>query len=280
MFARVDTRSPLEVEGQVHSICRALFPKGDVAFVARVFGWTGACFAGRFAGYQPIDAPYHDLEHTLQGALCLARLLHGRHAAGAKPALTPHACELALLAILFHDTGYLKKAGDTEGTGAKYTLTHVDRSADFAREFLSAKKLPPGDIEAVRSMIFCTAVNAPLDALPFRDDLERTLGHAVATADLLGQMAAPDYVDKLPVLYQEFAEALRHGGANSERLAACRSAEELARNTPSFWQNYVLPKITGGFGRLFEFLNDPYPDGPNAYLLAIEANLERIKREA
>jgi hypothetical protein len=280
MFAQVDTRSPHEVEGQVRSICRALFPQGDITFVGRAFEWAGGCFAGRFDRYQPIDAPYHDFEHTLQGTLCLGRLLHGRHAAGAKPALTPRSFELALLAILFHDTGYLKKTGDHEGTGAKYTLNHVDRSADFAREFLSAHKHPPGDIEAIRSMIFCTAVNAPLDALPFRDSLERTLGHAVATADLLGQMAAPDYVDKLPALYQEFAEALRHGGANSERLAACRSAEELARNTPSFWQNYVLPKITDGHGRLFEFLNDPYPDGPNAYLLAIEANLERIKREA
>ena len=26
------------------------------------------CFEGRYQDYQPIDAHYHDLEHTLQGA--------------------------------------------------------------------------------------------------------------------------------------------------------------------------------------------------------------------
>ena len=278
MFAHVDTRKPHEVEARVRSIYHGMFPAGDAAFVARAFEWAGQCFAGRFAGYQAIDARYHDFEHTLQGTLCLARLLHGRNAAGAKPEVTQHAFELALLAILFHDTGYLKKCGDTGGTGAKYTLIHVARSADFAREFLSAKGFTSGDIDAVRNMIHCTGVNADLQAIPFQDDLERTLGCALGTADLLGQMAAADYVEKLPVLHLEFAEAVRHEGANAGRLVAYHSAGELARNTPSFWENYVLPKIKTDFGEIHVFLNDPYPDGPNPYLQAIQRNLTRIRQ--
>jgi len=276
MFAHVDTRKPLEVEAQVRSIYQSMFAGSDAAFVARDFAWAGQCFAGRYVGYQPIDARYHDFEHTLQGTLCLARLLHGRHAAGARPEVTPHAFELALLAILFHDAGYLKKQGDTEGTGAKYTVIHVARSADFAREFLRAKGFAVTDIEAVRNMIRCTGVNADLQAIPFQNELERALGCALGTADLLGQMAAPDYVQKLPVLFEEFAEAVRHDGPNAGRLASYHSAEELARNTPSFWENYVLPKINNDFGKLHVFLNDPYPDGPNPYLQAIERNLARI----
>ena len=276
MFAHVDTRKPPEVEAQVRSIYQGMFPDGDAACVARAFAWAGQCFTGRRAGYLPIDARYHDFEHTLQGTLCFARLLHGRHAARAKPEVRQHAFELALLAILFHDTGYLKKQGDSEGTGAKYTSIHVARSADFAREFLAAKGCPAGDIESVRNMIHCTGVNADLRAIPFQDELERTLGCAMGIADLLGQMAAPDYVEKLPALYLEFAEAARHDGPNAGRMAACRSAGELARNTPSFWENYVLPKINNDFGRLHVFLNTPYPDGPNPYLQAIRYNLSRI----
>ena len=280
MFAHIDTRKPHEVEDQVRSIYQGLFPGSDAAFVARAFAWAGQCFTGRYAGYQAIDARYHDFEHTLQGTLCLARLLHGRHAAGAKPEVTPHVGELALLAILFHDSGYLKKHGDNEGTGAKYTMTHVARSADFARDFLAAKGYAPGDIEAVRNMIRCTGVNTDLQAIPFQDQLERTLGCALATSDLLGQMAAPDYVEKLPVLYLEFAEAVRHDGPNAGRLAAYHSAEELARNTPSFWKHYMLPRIHGEFGSLHLFLNDPGPDGPNPYLQAIERNIARIEANA
>jgi len=279
MFAQVDTRVPTEVEAHVLSIYRSLFPNGDPAVVARAFEWAGQCFTGRFADYQAIDARYHDFEHTLQGTLCLARLLHGRHQACVKPMMTQHEFELALLAILFHDTGYLKKRDDIEGTGAKYTLTHVARSADFAREFLGTKGCPAEDIEAVRNMISCTGVNANLQAIPFQSELERTLGFALATADILGQMSAPDYVDKLPFLHQEFLEAARHDGRKAARLAAYTSPEELIRNTPSFWESYVLPKINGDFGCLYRFLTVPFPDGPNQYLQRVQQNIDRIQHQ-
>src|SRR5689334_18039037 len=190
MFGPVDTRIPHEVEDQVRCIHRAMYPEGDPTFVALAFDWAAQCFNGRYADYQAIDARYHDFEHTLQGTLCLARLLHGWHEVEGKPPVSCRRFELALLAILFHDSGYLKKRADAEGTGAKYTYTHVGRSADFARLFLAGKGYPAADIEVVRNMISCTGVNADLPAIPFRDDLERKLGYALATADLLGQMAA------------------------------------------------------------------------------------------
>jgi len=276
MFTPVDTRIPHEVEGEVHSIYRRLFPEGDRAFVLRAFEWGSQCFNGRFDNYQAIDARYHDLEHTLQGTLCLARLLGNRHLAGAEPRVNQRWFELALLAILFHDTGYLKKRGDQEGTGAKYTLIHVARSADFAREFLSQHGYSAEDLAAIVNMISCTGVNADLDAIPFRSETERLCGYALATADLLGQMAARDYVEKLPILFQEFNEAARYSGPHSGRIAAYKSPEELMRETPAFWRNYVLPKINNDFQKLYLFLNDPYPVGPNHYLERIQANLARL----
>jgi len=205
--------------------------------------------------------------------------LAGRHAAQAEPRLDVKLFELSLLAILFHDTGYLKKRGDTGGTGAKYTLTHVTRSAIFAHGFLSKKDFPESDLGAVTNMIRCTGVNADLKTIPFHSDLERLAGFALATADLLGQMAAPDYVDKLPVLYSEFVEAARHGGERAARFAAYSSADDLMRSTPAFWEQYVQPKINHDFGGLHRYLNDPYPDGPNQYLQRIEENLARLRRK-
>jgi hypothetical protein len=279
MFASVDTRVPEEVEAQLHSIYRKLFPAGEAGFVLRAFDWATACFTGGLPDYQPIDARYHDFEHTLQGTLCLARLLHGRHLAGAQPVMTQRMFELALLAILFHDTGYLKKRGDNEGTGAKYTLTHVIRSAEFARQFLARKGYDEPALAAVANMISCTGVNADLRAIPFQSELERTLGFALATADLLGQMAARDYVEKLPMLYLEFVEAARQGGEKVARFASYKSVEELMRNTPAFWEDYVLPKINNDFKKLHQFLNEPWPDGPNCYLQRIEENLARLQKK-
>jgi hypothetical protein len=277
VLQKVDTRVPGQVEKEVHAIYARLFPDGERAFVPRAFDWAAQCFSGRYEDYQPIDARYHDFEHTLQGTLCLARLLAGRQAAGAKPTLTRRHFELTLLAILFHDTGYLKKRDDQEGTGAKYTAIHVGRSAAFARHYFAAKGYSPEDLDLIENMIRCTGVAVSIETVPFRDELERTLGSAVGTADLLGQMAAEDYVDKVPVLFLEFAEAARHDRLQKGRFADYHDVEDLLRRTPLFWSDYVWPRINEDFGHLYVFLNEPLPDGPNPYLLAIEKNIQRLQ---
>ena len=280
MFPVVDTRDLSAVRSEVGSIFSSLFPEADSDFITRAFDWTEQFFNGGYPGYQPIDARYHDLEHTLQGTLCLARLLRGRHFANARPRLTPKVFELGLLAILMHDTGYLKRSDDREGTGAKYTLTHVRRSGEFAKSVLTEKRYEAADIIAVQNMIRCTGVNVDLSSIPFGSETEKVTGFSLGTADLLGQMAAPDYVEKLPVLYLEFAEAARFAEGKSHPAIAFRSAEDLMRNTPEFWAKYVWPKINKDFGGLYRFLNHPYPDGPNFYVNAIEANLARLRKLA
>jgi hypothetical protein len=280
MFPPVNTKDPSAVAREAQAIYQALFPDGDPLFVSRVFGWAVDCFTGGYRDYQPIDARYHDLEHTMQGTLCMMRLLHGRHRAGAAPALTQRLFELGLLAILFHDTGYLKHQDDTEGTGAKYTAIHVNRSAEFARQLLAEKGFDDDDIRAVQNMIRCTGVGTDPTALPFQGDLERIVGFALGTADLLGQMAAADYVDKLPILFTEFAEAAQHPTGTKGRFASFTSEADLISKTPGFWELYVLPKVERDFQGLYRFLSDPYPDGPNEYVRRIEANIARLRNGA
>ena len=263
---------------EVEAICRRSYPDAESAFIRRAFRWAEDYFRGRHPDYQAIDAGYHDLEHTLQGALCLARLLGRRQELGAPPALTVSQFESALLALLLHDTGYLKRRGDLEGTGAKYTLTHVGRSADFAAQFLAGKGYDAAAIRSVQNMIRCTGVNADLPAIPFASEAERLAGYALGTADLLGQMAADDYPEKLPELYREFAEAVRFNAGTSIPSLTFQSAEELMRGTPAFWERYVLPRINREFLGLYRFLNDPYPDGPNGYVQQVEANIARLQR--
>lgn len=278
MYPLVDTKDTSAVEAAVQSAYLTLFPKGDRGFVPRVFGWVRDCFGGRFADYSPIDARYHDLEHTMQGTLCMAALLKGRHLAGVKPMLSEELLQLGLLAILLHDTGYLKKRSDRDGTGAKYTVTHVKRSAEFAAELLAAKGFDAAQINSIQNMIRCTGVDAALQGIPFHDDLERLLGWALGTSDLLGQMAAKDYVEKLPILFAEFAEAARYTNDRNHFVAMFNSAEELVSKTPAFWEQYVRGKLDREFGGLHKFLNDPYPTGPNLYLTQIEANMARLKQ--
>jgi hypothetical protein len=261
MHPAVVTKDPAAVAVELKSAFSSIFPGGDGAFIVDYFRWAEDCFAGKYKDYQAVDAPYHDFEHTLQGTLCMARLLVGRHRAGVPPGLTVRMFQLGLLAILLHDMGYLKKRKDSQGTGAKYTVIHVSRSAAFAAELLGERGFGAEDIKAVQNMIHCTGVDAVLDAIR-----------------LLGQMAAADYVEKLPLLHAEFAEAARFSSDTTHFASNYSSAKDLMQRTPAFWDGFVLSKLNHEFGGLYRFLNDPYPDGPNPYLEWIEANMDRLRK--
>ena len=279
MFNPVDTKNARAVEAEAAAIYTDLFPQGNVAVVHDAFEWAAQCFEGRFEGYQAIDSAYHDFEHTLQGTLCLMHILRGRHRANATPPISQRMFEMALVAILFHDTGYLKVTGDNEGTGAKYTAIHVARSGAFAENFLTVKGWTKADIAPVRHMIRCTGVNASIAAIPFHSAEERIAGFALATADLLGQMAPDNYIERLPDLYVEFEEAARFDPVSSPRSFRFESLADMMGKTHGFWQYYVVPKITNDFENVCSYLNDPYPDGPNGYIERIERNLARLKQQ-
>lgn len=279
VFSEVDTRSPAEMESQVQAIYLEMFPHGNPGFTSTAFALAKRCFEGEYPGYQAIDARYHDFEHTLQGTLCLARILQGRHRAGVAPVSDARRFELSILAILLHDTGYLKVVGDNEGTGAKYTLVHVHRSAEFAKKLLQGHGVPAADITEVQNMIRCTGVNVDLSGIPFGSELERLHGFALGSADLLGQMAARDYIDKLPILFSEFAESAAYNAGKMTAGGTFASADDLMRKTPLFWEKYVLPKLQRDFLGMYRFLALPYPDGPNCYVASIEANIDMLRRK-
>ncbi len=279
MHASVSTKDPTAVEVEVQAIYLSMFPKADPLFVPRVFGWAVECFTGGYRDYQAVDAQYHDFEHTLQGTLCLVRLLRGRHAAGVEPRLDSRMFQLGLLAILLHDSGYLKKRDDLEGTGAKYTAIHVDRSADFAAELLAEKGFTKTEILSVQNMIRCTGVSTRPAELPFQSEIEKIVGFALASADLLGQLAADDYVEKLPTLYEEFAEAAQFAANKNQFVASFADAGDLMKKTPDFWTGFVKNRLNRDFEGVQRFLNDPYPSGRNYYVERIEANIARVREK-
>ncbi len=278
MYSPVATSNPAAVESAVQEAFLEMFPDASRDYIPQIFRWASDCFTGKYGDYQAIDARYHDFEHTLQVTLCMARMLRGRHSAKAQPILPRRMVELGLLAILMHDTGYLKRRDDRTGTGAKYTIVHVARSAEFAAELLDKNGFAEKEISAVQNMIGCTGVDAMLKVTPFQSEEEKITGYILGAADLVGQMAADDYIEKLPVLYAEFAEAARQAPPKSEFVNMFTSAKDLLIKTPNFWDKYVKPKLDRDLGAPQRYLCQPYPDGPNVYMDKIEANMQRLRQ--
>ena len=239
-----------------------------------LFSVLNKLFQGELWSYQPIDLVYHDLAHTAQASYCYLELTNGySRIEGTSP--TAREFELGLISILLHDTGFLKVRGDDEGTGAKYTHSHVLRSCALAASLLPNLGLTRTEIEDVSGMIRCTGLTGNPEKSKFSSDLARTAACMVATADYLGQMAAPDYPAKLTGLFSEFEEAdnFSHVPKN-ERMFA--SSEQLMASTGDFWRKFVLPKLDGNLGGVYRYLAATTPERRNPYLESVEQNLIRI----
>jgi len=182
-----------------------------------------------------------------------------------------------VVAVPLHDTGYLKLRSDTMGTGAKYTFCHVLRSGAFASSDLPQLGATPVEIESVIGAINCTGPSSEIGRLHFRDPVDRVLGCALATADYLGQVAAPDYPDKLGLLFAEFSESDSYVNLPLANRVF-KSAHHLAEQTPLFWEGFVRPRLDGDFCGVYRFLASPYPTGIDACLAAAERNIAVIKQ--
>ena len=239
-------------------------------------------FQGRHPGYAACDTKYHDLSHTIQVVDPFVGIIDGWNEAGQSPRVTRDYFELGVIAVLLHDTGYIKRAGDTLGTGGKFTFVHIVRSVEFSRGYLGGLGFPTDEIEAVATMISCTGVMDHVLDIEFHSAQERICGFALSTADLLGQMAAADYPEKLGDLYREFAEGYTHEGVEYLREHGAfvfGSAQELVRSTPLFYEKVVKSRFAE-MGSLDSFLWRTRPDRAEWYRRAIETNLERIRAGA
>jgi hypothetical protein len=279
MSTSIDTKNVSAVAKATQAALRRMFPERDSPFIMRVFTDVDAMFDGRYLDYQKIDTPYHDLEHTLQVTLCCADMLAGRHEAGIEPRMNARQFELAVAAALLHDTGYLKMRADLEGTGAKYTFTHVLRSCAVASSYLPTIGVSLEELDGVLGAIRCTNPTTQIRRLHFQHPIEGIVGCAVATADYLGQMSAPNYLGELPHLFAEFEESDNFAGVPAEQRLY-HSVDELIAKTPTFWRTSVLPKLDAELLGLYRFLAHPYPDGINPYIEAVNQNIASITAAA
>ena len=125
----VGMEDPHSVLDEVEHIVFTIFPEFDFEPVNRAFGDVVKLFRGEYPGYRKCNTEYHDLKHTTDAMLAMMRLTHGAILRG--EALCQKHVTLGLLSSLFHDTGYIQTSDDDLGTGAKYTLVHIQRSIEF-----------------------------------------------------------------------------------------------------------------------------------------------------
>lgn len=195
------------------------------------------------------DCAYHDLEHTLLVTDAGIAILRGRQLT--RGDLTAHSWLQAVVAMLFHDVGYLRGllredrgdgyVADESGrrfapppgaTDASMTPFHVSRGRIFVLERFANDSVI--DAKAVASYIEMTRF--PVPPGPVHQELD-SIGAMVRAADLIGQMGDPMYPMKQARLFSEFHET------GEARRLGYENAAELRADFPSFFYGQVHPYL-------------------------------------
>jgi hypothetical protein len=276
--ARCGKKTADKVLDALRAIIKSNFATQDLGRIQTVKDDILDFFNGNFKDYQKCDTLYHNLEHTLQLINPFAQIIDGWNKTGQSPRISFKYFELGLIAVLLHDTGYIKKSGDNKGTGGKYTFVHINRSIEFARKYLPERGFSAGEIKSVSNMISCTGVATRIKGISFSSDEERICAYALGTADFIGQMSADSYPEKLPDLYREHKESYDYEGIEKLRekgIYIFESAEDLIKKTPLFYTDIVQKRFKE-MGSVESCIKYHNPDIHNYYRTSIEKNIERL----
>lgn len=200
----LDMTNPAAVFEEVKYNFIQYYPLSAFAPVRQTFNDFNDLFTGKYPGYRACNTKFHDKIHTSDALLAMSRLIDGYNLSHARLPLRD--VQRGLIATILHDTGYIQMKKDRKGTGAKYTLNHVDRSIHFMDRYFAEKGFSRADFLAAARMVSCTGLAVDIAAIRFPTPAEKIVSKMLGAADLIGQMASRTYLERLVYLYREFKE--------------------------------------------------------------------------
>jgi len=270
----------MRVRDAILAIYAARYPGVEFAPLERAFADFKALFEGGYPGYLACDTLYHDMRHTLDMTLALARLIDGyERACATADRVGPRRAILGVLIALLHDSGYLRRASETAvENGAVFTKTHVSRGADFISAYLPKLGFGAEAATAARLVHF-TGYEMEIDDIRVEDPKDRVIGCLVGTADLLGQMSDRMYLEKCrEFLYKEFVwgKIARERLPDGHELVRYASPEDLIIKTPGFYEYVARTRIQKKLGSVDRYAEAHF-DGPSPYQSEIDRNMDFLR---
>lgn len=275
---QINVTVPSEVRDYVNQLYSQTYQSTRfVQKINQVFDDFARLYEGRYHGFLACDTLYHDMQHSLDVTLAMARLLSGYEQHHPRQQLGDVRFVLGIVISLFHDAGYIRRSNDQHAeNGAIYTLTHVSRSGDFLKAYLS--KVGLGNYTQLAALlVHFTGYEFDLDDIETEHPKDRTLGYLLGTADLIAQMSDRCYLEKCrDRLYPEFVLCGLAGGQTNRSSALFRSPTDLLNKTPDFFRYSVLKRLNHHFDGAFEYASVHF-GGPNHYMGFITRNIHHLE---
>jgi hypothetical protein len=274
----VRVSSPGDVRHAVQELFETTYPRASFDPVWLAFHDFDLLYRGLHPEYHGVDTAYHDIQHTLDVTLAVARLVVGYDSSvEAGDRLGPERARFALVSALFHDFGYLRhRERDRDApNGAVFTLSHVSRSGAFLEGYLEHVGLT-AFAPVVSRVVHFTGYELSLDAIELDDPRDSTIGHLLGTGDLLAQLADRCYLEKCrDRLYPEFV--LGNVATISGTAANYWSGMDLLAKTLSFYQQSAQYRLEHSFNRAYRYAEALYVRGDNPYMVFVQKNLAFLK---
>jgi len=275
---KVNTTDPPSVNTEVNRIFLDLYPDASTHVLNRSFRDLARLHKGEYPGYRACDTGYHNLQHSLDVTLAMARLMDGYERSyhdHRTEALGAKLFRFGVVTALFHDVGYLRKVNDMRHkNGAEYTLKHVARGAKFLEEYIS--RLGMAELAPIASeIIHFTGYERPIQKIHVLNLTFRLLGNMLGTADIIAQMADRCYLEKCrDRLYPEFVEGGLAARDDADHRAGVmfKSAEDLVNKTPKFYETATV-RLNDHLGSAYGYA-DKHFGGQNLYLDEITKNID------
>jgi len=258
----------------IHRVSREAFGEAKTSLCDALITFSFDLYHGRNPDFQPCDTAFHDFDHAMQATAAVADLLAAHRQNSVIAPLKQRDWELAIAATILHDSGYLKRRNDLIGSGAKYSAIHVGRGCFHAWDLLPPFGFTADELRQIQNAICATAISVSMDELPFRDPREWLIGALVATGDMLGQMAAGDYPERLAGLYLEFREATVFSRLQKAGFALHKNLLDLLEGTERFYSGYVTRMLDQEWKGVYRVLDDGH--GKNRYIDRIRSNISRV----
>jgi hypothetical protein len=272
--------SPRQVARAVRKLYESQYPKHSFDPVWVAFHDFERLYTGRDPEYFAVDTAYHDIQHTLDMTLALARLIVGyERSVESADQLGPERAKFALVAALFHDAGYIRhRVRDKYATnGAEFTRTHVSRSGAYLEKYLATVGLAKY-VKVASRVVHFTGYEMKVDEIELDDPRDSVAGHLLGTADLLAQMADRCYLEKCrDRLYPEFVlgnVAVSMGASGSK--STYQSSRDLLQKTMAFYQTSAQLRLDKNFNRAYRYVEALYDYNP--YQMFVGRNLKFLEQ--
>jgi hypothetical protein len=270
----VQTTDPEDIHGAIGKIFHALYPESTDDAIAQAISDLTRLHQGQYPGYMACDTAYHDLQHTLDVTLAMARIMAGYVREGHNPRIDADLFSFGILAALFHDAGYIRRTSDNRHrNGAEYTKVHVSRGGRFLRNYLAKVGLGRFGDAATPTLHF-TGYEKRTEDIRVPAPIFRLIGNMLGSADIIAQMSDRCYLEKCyERLYPEFVLGGidRDIGADGKEQVVFASAEDLIFRTPQFYRT-AMKRLHQQLDAMMRFAQDNASAG-NLYVEEAEKNI-------